>query len=89
MQEQNCRDQTPGPNTLTVCRTRGRLTQHVQGPDGVGLQCLDGVVHVVGRRRRRGQVVDLVHCGGWQEAKYTCYFQGKHWKTLTSQNWTM
>lgn len=47
------------------CKIRGpQLTQHVERPDGVGLQRLDGVVHVAGRRGWRRQVVDLVHCGG-------------------------
>lgn len=41
-----------------------QLTQHVERPNGVGLQRLDGVVHVAGRRGWRRQVVDLVHCGG-------------------------
>lgn len=47
------------------CKIRGpQLTQHVERPNGVGLQRLDGVVHVAGRRGWRRQVVDLVHCGG-------------------------
>lgn len=38
------------------------LTEHVERADGVCLERFDGVVHVVGRRGRRRQVIDLVHC---------------------------
>lgn len=38
------------------------LTKHVESSDGVGLQCFNWIVHVVGRRGWRCQVVDLVHC---------------------------
>lgn len=38
------------------------LTKHVQSANSVGLECFDRVVHVVGRRGWRCQVIDLVHC---------------------------
>lgn len=38
------------------------LTKHVKSANGVGLDCFDGIVHVVGRRGWRRQVIDLVHC---------------------------
>lgn len=53
----------PGLGPLRTAAKLGRLTQHVQRPDGVGFERLDGVVHVVGRRGWGGQVVDLIHCG--------------------------
>lgn len=38
------------------------LTEHVESADGVGLYCFDGVVHVIGGRGWRRQVIDLIHC---------------------------
>lgn len=38
------------------------LTKHVKSANGIGLECFDGVIHVVGRRGWRSQVINLVHC---------------------------
>lgn len=38
------------------------LTKHVKSTNSVRLDCFDGIVHVVGRRCWRRQVIDLVHC---------------------------
>ncbi len=39
----------------------GAAYQYINRADGVGLNCFDCVVHVVGRRGWRRQMVDLIH----------------------------
>ena len=54
-------------SVCVVCDVYVRVcppTQHVQSPNGIGLEGLDRVVHVVLWGGGRGKVVDLVHCGG-------------------------
>lgn len=47
-------EEKPGLHSLSQ-------TQHVQGSNGVGFDCLDRVVHVLDWRGRGRQMVDLIH----------------------------
>lgn len=46
------------------------LTKHVKSTNSVRLDCFDRIVHVVGRRCWRRQVIDLVHCEKKEKINY-------------------